>query len=104
MTHKGMRGLVLDLRGNPGGYLDAAVEICDLLIASGEIVTTRGRGGKIRESYSASGDASFTDFPMAVIVNQGSATPPRSSPRACKTTIGRSSSASAATARLPFKR
>ena len=73
MTDKGMRGLVLDLRDNPGGYLDAAVDICDLLIASGKIVTTKSRGGDIRESYSASGDAPFTDFPMAVIVNEDSA-------------------------------
>ena len=73
MTDKGMRGLVLDLRDDPGGYLAAAVDICDLLIASGEIVTTRGRGGKIRESYFADGKAPFTDFPIAVIVNQDSA-------------------------------
>ena len=73
MTDKGMRGLVLDLADDPGGYLAAAVDICDLLIASGEIVTTRGRGGKIRESYFADGKAPFTDFPIAVIVNQDSA-------------------------------
>jgi carboxyl-terminal processing protease len=69
MTQQGMRGLVLDVRDNPGGYLDAGIDVCDLLIPSGEIVTTRGRGGRINETYSASGDAPFADFPMAVVVN-----------------------------------
>ena len=66
MTEQGMRGLVLDLRDDPGGYLAAAVDVCDLFIESGEIVTTRGREGRIHESYSASGNAPFTDFPIAV--------------------------------------
>ena len=43
----GMKALILDLRNDPGGRLDAAVEVCDLLINSGEIVTTRSRGGQI---------------------------------------------------------
>ena len=42
-----MRGLVLDLRDDPGGYLDAAIDVCDLLVSSGVIVTTRGRDGRI---------------------------------------------------------
>jgi carboxyl-terminal processing protease len=67
------RGLVLDLRDDPGGYLDAAVDICDLLIDSGVIVTTRGRDGRIERSYLASGKGRFTDFPLVVLVNQQSA-------------------------------
>jgi len=73
LTTQGMRGLVLDLRDDPGGYLPAAVAVCDLFVKSGEIVTTRGRGGRISESYSASGNAPFTDFPVAVVVNQDTA-------------------------------
>lgn len=68
-----MRGLVLDLRDDPGGYLDAAVEICDLLIPSGVIVTTRRRDGQISRTYKASGKGVFTDFPIAVLVNQQTA-------------------------------
>ena len=70
---QGMRGLVLDLRDDPGGYLPAAVAVCNLFIRTGEIVTTRGRGGIVGDSYPADGDAPFTDFPMAVIVNQDTA-------------------------------
>lgn len=69
LTARDMRGLVLDLRNDPGGYLAAAVDVCDLLIRSGVIVTTRRRGGEISETYAASGAARFTDFPLAVIVN-----------------------------------
>jgi len=68
-----LRGLVLDLRDDPGGYLDAAIDVCDMLIRSGLIVTTRGRDGRISRTYSASGKAPFTDFPMAVLVNPQSA-------------------------------
>ena len=68
-----MRGLVLDLRDDPGGYLDAAVDVCDLLIPSGVIVTTRRRGGRISRTYAASGQARFTDFPIAVLINDHTA-------------------------------
>ena len=50
-----IRGLVLDLRDNRGGSLEAAVEICDMLIPQGEIVTTRGREGQILRAYSCLG-------------------------------------------------
>jgi carboxyl-terminal processing protease len=70
LVEQGMRGLVLDLRNNAGGRLDAAIDICDLLIPSGEIVTMRGRHGRILRAYQATGNAPFTDFPLAVLVNQ----------------------------------
>jgi carboxyl-terminal processing protease len=73
LSQHDMRGLVLDLRDDPGGYLDAAVDVCDLLIDSGVIVTTRGRDGRISRTYVASGKGRFTDFPVAVLVNQQSA-------------------------------
>lgn len=67
------RGLILDLRNNPGGLLKGAVAVCNMFIDSGVIVTTRGRGGRIREAYEADGKTRFPNVPMAVLVNQFSA-------------------------------
>lgn len=69
LAHR-MRGLVVDLRNNPGGLLASAINICDMLIPSGTIVTTRDRRGLVETAYEASGKGTFTDFPMVVLVNQ----------------------------------
>lgn len=67
-------GLVLDLRNNSGGLLSAAVETCDLFLASGEIVSIRVRGGAVRDRYEARPGVAFPlHIPMAVLVNQYSA-------------------------------
>ena len=68
-----LRGLVLDLRNDPGGYLDAAVDVCRLLIGPGVIVTTRGRDDVVRETYRADEAGAYTGFPLAVVVNQDTA-------------------------------
>jgi carboxyl-terminal processing protease len=68
-----MRGLILDLRDDPGGYLDAAIAVCRLLIKPGVIVTTRGRGDVIKDTYSADEPGPFTSVPMVVLVNQDTA-------------------------------
>jgi carboxyl-terminal processing protease len=73
LVEKNIRGLVLDLRDNPGGSLKAAVGLCDLLIPQGEIVTMRGREGQVLRAYRASGKAPFTGFPIAVLINHKSA-------------------------------
>jgi carboxyl-terminal processing protease len=73
LTAQGMRGLVLDLRDDPGGHLPAAIAVCDLFIKHGEIVTTRGRQGRVHKRYMADGRAPFVDFSMAIVVNQESA-------------------------------
>ncbi len=70
---RNMRGLILDLRDNPGGLLQAARDVCDLFISEGVIVTTRGRNGQVLREYRASGKAVWTDFPMVVLVNRHSA-------------------------------
>jgi carboxyl-terminal processing protease len=72
LRSQGMRGLVLDLRFNPGGLLQAAVEVCDLFIESGVIVSTEGRNVK-PQKWSAKPFGTFKDFPMAVLVNRYSA-------------------------------
>ena len=65
--------MVLDLRDNHGGSLRAAIEICDMLVPKGEIVTTRGRDRRVLRAYRASGRAAFADLPLAVLVNGDSA-------------------------------
>ncbi len=67
-------GLVLDLRGNGGGLLYSAVEICDMFLDEGKIVSTRMRGGEVSESFSAeAGTLVQSDKPMTVIVDGDSA-------------------------------
>ncbi len=68
-----MKGLIIDLRNDPGGLLLAAVDVCDLFVPSGVIVTTRGRDGAVRRAIHATGAAPYTDLPIAVLVNQYSA-------------------------------
>ena len=66
-------GAVLDLRNNPGGNLDSAVEISDMFLRSGEIVSTRGRTGDSVSRFEATPDDVLNDLPLVVLVNQGSA-------------------------------
>ncbi len=74
LRDKNCRGLILDLRDNRGGLLRAAPEICEMFLPRGApIVTTRDRGGKIRESFVAEGDAPWLDAPLVVLVNGESA-------------------------------
>lgn len=69
----GIRGLVLDLRNNPGGLLTQAVRISDLFLESGMIVYTEGRIEAQRQKYFAQKDGTWLDFPIVVLVNNGSA-------------------------------
>ena len=72
LKSEGMRGLILDLRDDPGGLLSAAVEVSDLFVDKGQIVTTKGRNQKDKV-YEAQKDGTFEGFPMVVMVNQHSA-------------------------------
>jgi len=67
-----IRGLVLDLRNNPGGLLDQAVKISDLFIKNGVIVSTKGRLENQNMVFEASDDNNYK-FPMVILVNGGSA-------------------------------
>jgi carboxyl-terminal processing protease len=69
----GIKGLVLDLRNNPGGLLTQAVRISDLFLESGMIVYTEGRIEAQRQKYFAQKDGTWNDFPIVVLVNGGSA-------------------------------
>ncbi|MDX9912916.1 MAG: S41 family peptidase [Phycisphaerales bacterium] len=68
----GLKGLVLDLRGNPGGVLQDAVAIADMFLDSGIIVSTRGRAFP-EEVDRARKTGTLPDFPMVVMVNESSA-------------------------------
>ncbi|MBC01826.1 MAG: hypothetical protein CMJ34_00780 [Phycisphaerae bacterium] len=68
----GTRGLVLDLRFNGGGTLDGAIDVADLFLDRGVIVSVRDRDGGGR-SWTADDDTDDRDWPMVVLVNDGSA-------------------------------
>lgn len=72
LKEAGMKALVLDLRNNPGGLLTQAVEISDLFIESGVIVSTEGNNSQPK-SWSAQKEGTFSGFPMAILVNRFSA-------------------------------
>lgn len=69
----GIKGLVLDLRNNPGGLLTQAVRVADLFLDSGLIVYTEGRSDNQKQKYFARKEGSWTEIPMVALVNGGSA-------------------------------
>lgn len=71
LENQGMKGLVIDLRNNPGGSLDAVCDILDLLLPEGTIVYTEDKYGE-RETYT-SDEKHKLELPMAVLVNENSA-------------------------------
>ncbi|MFO7764903.1 MAG: S41 family peptidase [Pelovirga sp.] len=68
-----LSGLVLDLRNNPGGLLDAAVEVADLFLDAGMIVSVSGRHPETQQSYQAHMEDTEPGYPMVVLINAGSA-------------------------------
>lgn len=72
LKEQDVKGLVLDLRFNPGGLLSQAVEIADLFLEEGTIVSTKGRNSPER-SWTARKEGTISDLPMAVLVNRYSA-------------------------------
>lgn len=68
-----LRGLVLDLRNDPGGLLSQAVKVADTFLDGGLIVYTDGRLESQKQKYFAHKPGSYTDFPMIVLVNGGTA-------------------------------
>jgi carboxyl-terminal processing protease len=68
-----MKGLILDLRNNPGGLLDQAVGVSDLFLEGGEIVSQRGRDPRDVERYNARPGDITHGMPMVVLINSGTA-------------------------------
>ena len=69
----GLKGLLLDLRDNGGGLLDEAVWVSDEFLASGVIVSTRGRGGTTISQYSARRAGTRPKWPIVVLINENTA-------------------------------
>jgi carboxyl-terminal processing protease len=68
-----LKGLVLDLRNNPGGLLDQAVKISDRFIESGTIVSIDGRREDVKQKWLAHPEGTLTRYPLVVLINGGSA-------------------------------
>ena len=68
-----LAGIVLDLRGNPGGLLDQAVSLADLFIHDGPIISTVGRHPASHQYFAASGHSVVPQIPVVVLINGGSA-------------------------------
>jgi carboxyl-terminal processing protease len=74
LQKQGMKKLLFDLRGNPGGVLEQAVDVSDVFVPKGSMVVyTRGRTATSAQEYYAPGDAPHFDQPLVVLVNRGSA-------------------------------
>ena len=74
LTKKGMKRLVLDLRGNPGGQLDQAIRVTNRFVPKGSMVVyTRGRVSNSDSDYRATDTPDYTNIPMITLVNRNSA-------------------------------
>jgi carboxyl-terminal processing protease len=74
MRDQGMNRLILDLRSNPGGYLEEAFKMADVFLPSGKkIVYTRGRHSQFNEEYFASSGSEYEEMPLIILINPGSA-------------------------------
>jgi len=71
--NKDVKGIVLDLRNNPGGLLNQAIGVVDLFVKNGVIVSQKGRDASDEEKFEASKFGTKTDLPLVVLVNEGSA-------------------------------
>jgi carboxyl-terminal processing protease len=69
----GIKGIILDLRRNPGGLLDQAVKISDFFLEKGTIVSTIGRNKKEKEVIYAKKEGTYSGFPLIVLINEYSA-------------------------------
>lgn len=71
LKNQNIKGLILDLRGNPGGIVDTASTVADTLLPEGEIVYAKDKDGNIVFNFKS--DSDFLDIPLTVLINKGSA-------------------------------
>ncbi|MBI3732232.1 MAG: PDZ domain-containing protein [Chloroflexi bacterium] len=72
LTKKGAKALIFDLRSNPGGYLQSAIDVASQFIQNGVVAYERGKDGKDQE-FRATGNGVWTNLPLAVLIDKGSA-------------------------------
>jgi carboxyl-terminal processing protease len=68
-----LKGIILDLRNNPGGLLDQAVSVSDYFLTKGRIVTIKGKKDEQRKDFDSKKDGSEPNVPVTVVINAGSA-------------------------------
>jgi len=70
----GDQGMILDLRDDPGGYLEVAVDLAGWFLPKGTpVVSEQGKNNQILDSFNADGNAALVNFPVVVLINKGSA-------------------------------
>ncbi|MEM7478740.1 MAG: S41 family peptidase [Planctomycetota bacterium] len=72
LQRRGMSSLIIDVRGNPGGWLDASIEVADRFLSSGRIVSTRGKNGIENQNYDATRSGTWS-MPLTLLIDQESA-------------------------------
>lgn len=72
LSQQGMRSIIIDLRRNPGGLLDSAVDLADYFITQGSIVSTKGRNGQENHNFTATAPGTW-DIPLVVLIDGDSA-------------------------------
>ena len=70
---KNVKGIVVDLRNNPGGYLDGAVKVSGNWLKKGQVIVEEKRDDKVVESFKATKDGTLLGVPTVVLINEGSA-------------------------------
>jgi len=73
LKQDGAKRIVLDLRNNPGGEVDAAIQVASQWLSEGATIMQEKRGGEVTQTYQSSGTASLKDIPTVVLTNGGSA-------------------------------
>ncbi|MBU1999042.1 MAG: S41 family peptidase [Candidatus Omnitrophota bacterium] len=74
LSKEGLKGLILDLRNNPGGLLDVAVKVTERFVEKGKIIVyTKGRQGKQDFQFKAEYSKPWLNIPIAILINEGSA-------------------------------
>ena len=70
---KGAEGMILDLRNNPGGFLEVSVDLAGWFVPRGSLVVTQEGRGEQKQEFRAVGNEALKDFPLVILVNKGSA-------------------------------